>query len=105
MPVQESGTRISRALPYEFLVSDQIASSSDATSSITFQVQNTGTTGAAFTNFDITHLSTVKPRPYTVEAGKNISDMLVLSAATGGEYAYSLLGPNGFVRELYGLYR
>ncbi len=89
--------QVSRALPYEFHVSDRISNGQ-----ITFTISNTGAEGAPFINYDLTHLETVNPRQYAVEAGKAIEDTVDVTTDEKGVYAYSLLGPNGFAREFSG---
>ena len=44
----------------------------------------------------------MKPKKYTVEANKSISDTVLIDSE--GNYSYSLHGPNGFVREWSGNY-
>lgn len=95
-PTQEPGTRISRALPYEFLVSDEI----DYTAlTFTLKINNTGLAGAAFILYNITDLKGSTPRKYVVEAGKAIKDVLSVRSSP---FTFSLYGPNGFVRQFGG---
>lgn len=105
-PVQEPGTRISRALPYQFSAAEAtLGVSSDGSSiEMNFQIDNTGTGGAPFMLLDNINLEDVSPRQYTVEGGKSISDALVIpiSNTIVASYHLTLVGPNGFVRELKG---
>lgn len=100
-PKQESGTRISRALPYEFVVSDTVTAR-DGQATFTLGIDNTGEAGAPFILYDMKHLSSSSTvRKYAVESGKFIEDALLVSE-TSGEYGFSLLGPNGFARQFFG---
>ena len=94
-PVQEPGTRRSRALPHTFLVNDTLSSSS-----LTVQLTNAGSGGAAFTMYDAMSLEAVTPRQYAVEAGKAVTDAWAVPAA--GAYHVVLHGPNGFLRSFAG---
>ena len=94
MPKQETGVRISRALPYEFVVSD---SGADFDAGVfKFKVGNTGASGAPFVTFNTLDIKGTSPRPHTVEAGKNIED--VGKIGESGEYDFYFSGPNGFTR-------
>lgn len=96
-PVQEEGTRISRALNYEFTVSDVVK-----TSVLEITIRNSGANGAAFTLFDVLHLGNVdvrSVRQYALEGGTDVVDSFPVTA----EYHYLLLGPNGFAREFQSL--
>ena len=93
-PMQESGTRLSRPLPYEFVVSDTVTAEGLALS-----LSNTGRAGAPFHIYDVPNLKAVAPRVYAVGAGTVLADTLPLQAAT---YLFALHGPNGFVRTFAG---
>ncbi len=93
-PQQEPGTRISRALPYEFVVSDALSSSQ-----LSMQLAVTGLAGSAFTLFDRLNLKTNAPQKYAVEAGKAISANLNITSP--GAYAFQLHGPNGTHARVY----
>jgi phospholipase C len=98
MPVQESGMRPSRALPYEFHASGRVD-----TSSATFWliVANGGRAGAAFSAYDLaTPLN--PPRRYAIDAGAQITDSWVGATLTGTTYALALRGANGFLRYFAG---
>lgn len=129
MPKQEEGTRISRALPYEFLVSDRLSitiekvvdddiktttSTSDTDKiSMDLFISNTGLAGAPFVLYDLINLATINPRQYAIESKKQIIDsiqlnnnnsVVVVAAEDKGllQYSYGLLGPNGFYRQFDG---
>ena len=118
MPQQEPGTRVSRALPYEFAVSETLKVS---TASVEFSVSvaNTGAAGAPFVLYDVLNLATVNPRQYAVEAGKDIVDVVTVPTPAAGSseagrallsasestvvpYHYTLMGINGFTRQFRG---
>jgi phospholipase C len=104
MPMQEPGTRISRALPYEFIVNGHTVDSSNGASFV-LSINNTGASGAPLVVFDQLKIATANPRPYAVEAGKVITDTLVISKTTASgtaPYSFYLFGPNGFVRQFSG---
>ncbi len=90
-PYQETGTRPSRALPYEMEVRAEVAPESGVT--LTFE--NSGAQGAVFHVYDRLYLERI-PRRYTVEAGKKLSDRWDL---VEGAYDLWVYAPNGFLRE------
>jgi phospholipase C len=94
---QESGTRYSRALPYELHTSARAQSSG----LITLIFSNTGTQGAVFHVYDKLHLDRI-PRRYTVEAGKTLSDVWNAAASDAGQYNLWVYSSNGFVRAFQG---
>ena len=94
-PVQEPGTRVSRALPYVFEVKDETSADSF---SITIKV--TGERAASFILYDLYNLTGAIPRKYTVGTMKSITDVLPL---LNKAYSYALYGPNGFVRQFAGV--
>lgn len=97
-PVQENGTRFSRALPYIFTVSDVATPAG-----VALQLSNEGAAGSPFMAYDILNMAAVTPRQYAVESGKFITDTLSLVAnASGTAYAFALHGPNGFLRAFLG---
>ncbi|MBU9167475.1 phosphocholine-specific phospholipase C [Burkholderia gladioli] len=98
MPKQQSGTRGSRALPYELHTS---ANADVAGGKLWLSFSNTGSAGAVFHVYDKLHLDRV-PRRYTVEAGKQLSDSWNAVADDAGSYDLWVLGPNGFLREFKG---
>lgn len=95
VPIQESGIRPSRALPYELNVRSQIR----ADRTIELQFSSNGITGAVFHVYDRRRLSEL-PRRYTVEAGKSLA--AVWNPDASGLYDLWVLGPNGFHRHFYG---
>jgi len=94
-PVQETGTRVSRALPYEFLVSDTVDL---VQGTFTLDLANKGAAGAPFQLYDVLHPAAVKK--YAVESQKSISDIMAVDSEGG--YDFTLLGPNGFARMFMG---
>ena len=98
---QEPGTRVSRALPYTFLVTDAVTNVPPFTFAVAINVS--GAAGAPFLMLDAPNLAARAPRKFAVEAGKAITDApLPLLPAGGSKYAFSLHGPNGFVRQFAG---
>lgn len=97
MPVQEQGTRPSRALPYELHVT---AVCNPANQQLSLSFENTGQAAAVFQVYDRLHLDAL-PRRYTVEAGKQLKNSWSL-AADNGKYDLWVLGPNGFHRHFTG---
>ena len=109
MPQQEPGTRVSRALPYEFLVADSLTVDNAANKvTIAVTVDNTGAAGAPLVLYDVLNLANTNPRQYAVEAGKAVTDTVTIPATTdvtataAVPYHYALMGPNGFVRIFQG---
>ena len=91
-PVQEAGTRISRALDYTFVVHDEMSAEE-----LQIQISNTGGTGAAFSLFDVLLLlKQGAVKQYAIDAGQSIVQRLPIGSEG---YHYILLGPNGFTRE------
>ncbi len=93
-PVQESGIRMARALPYDLQVQARTA-----TTGVTLRFENTGKAGAVFHVYDRLALAQM-PRRYTVEAGKQLEG--VWTGAAGAAYDLWVLGPNGFHRHFAG---
>jgi phospholipase C len=89
---QETGTRLSRALPYELHTSARLG----ADGAVELLFSNTGEAGAVFHVYDKRNLDLI-PRRYTVEAGKTLSDTW-----TGGDYDLWVYSSNGFVRTFSG---
>ncbi|MGS1007087.1 phosphocholine-specific phospholipase C [Achromobacter anxifer] len=89
---QETGTRLSRALPYELHTSARLG----ADGAVELLFSNTGAAGAVFHVYDKRNLDLI-PRRYTVEAGKTLSDTW-----TGGDYDLWVYSSNGFVRTFAG---
>ncbi|WP_053844390.1 phosphocholine-specific phospholipase C [Paracidovorax avenae] len=97
LPRQETGTRPSRALPYELHTSACI---DVAGGTVQLLFSNTGTAAAVFHVYDRLHLDRA-PRRYVVEAGKRLDDRWS-AGADGGAYDLWVLGPNGFHRGFTG---
>lgn len=93
-PVPETGTRISKALPYTFLVTDAVAGGV-----LTVSLDNAGAAGAPFVFSNVPNMKTVAPRTWTIATGTAASDSLPI---VGSSYFFSLTGPNGFVRTFSG---
>jgi phospholipase C len=94
---QETGTRYSRALPYELHTSARV----QAGGQLMLLFSNTGTQGAVFHVYDLLHLDRI-PRRYTVEAGKSLNDVWNTAATDAGEYSLWVYSTNGFVRSFQG---
>ncbi len=97
LPLQASGTRPSRALPYELHTSARCA----AAGTVELVFANTGTQGAVFHVYDRYHLDRL-PRRYAVEAGKTLSDTWNALQDNLGMYDLWVLGPNGYHRHFKG---
>ncbi len=93
LPVQETGVRPSRALPY-ILHTSAVASSS----SVTLKMANAGTQGAVFHVYDKLNLDKF-PRRYAVEQAKELDDIWNL---TNNQYDLWVLSHNGFHRYFKG---
>jgi phospholipase C len=94
LPVQATGSRPSRALPYELHVdAEELLDGVQ----LTFRV--TGAQAAVFHVYDRLDLAAV-PRRYTVESGKTLDD--TWQADVNGDYDLWVMGPNGFLRHLQG---
>ena len=94
LPLQERGTRPSRALPYALQVHDLV---DGAGISLTFA--NVGEAAAVFHVYDRRELA-AGPHRFTVEAGKELSWRWQGDAH--GLYDLWVLGPNGFHRHFTG---
>ncbi|MFE2728999.1 phosphocholine-specific phospholipase C [Kitasatospora sp. NPDC059327] len=95
VPVQESGVRPARALPYLLQVDGQVRSDR-----LVISFTNSGTAGAYF-GVHANRFRTDGPWRYTVEAGKTLSDYWQ-SGTPSGAYDLIVYGPNGFVRRFAG---
>jgi len=91
VPVQETGPRLSRALPY---VLDVGESAGDGGPKLTFA--NLGKAAAVFHVYDRLHLDRV-PRRYTVGVGRALEGVW-----DAGAYDLWVLGPAGFHRHFIG---
>ena len=94
---QETGSRYSRALPYELHTSARVGSRG----LLSLLFANGGEQGAVFHVYDRLHLERI-PRRYTVEAGKSLDDTWATGATDSGKYDLWVYGPNGFVRTFQG---
>ena len=93
-PRQASGTRPSRALPYELAVNASVQADG-----VQLAFLNTGAQAAVLHVYDKHRLDEI-PRRYMVEPGKQLSD--VWAPRTDGTYDLWVLGPNGFHRHFVG---
>ncbi|AGU48239.1 phospholipase C, phosphocholine-specific [Variovorax paradoxus B4] len=98
LPRQATGTRPSRALPYELHAS---ARADAAAGTVRLLFSNTGTTGAVFHVYDKLNLDRL-PRRYMVEPGKTLDDAWNAMRDDSGFYDLWVLGPNGFHRHFKG---
>ena len=98
LPRQPTGTRPSRALPYELHAS---ARADAAAGTVQLLFSNTGKAGAVFHVYDKLNLGRL-PRRYTVEAGKTLDDTWNAAIDNSGFYDLWVLGPNGFHRHFKG---
>ncbi|WP_326489715.1 phosphocholine-specific phospholipase C [Paraburkholderia sp. ZP32-5] len=94
MPKQESGTRASRALPYEFRAD---ASVDPANGEFSLLLTNSGKSGAAFAAYDLV-AGTRLPRRYALDPGTQLTDSWTRSQLNGTRYSIALHGANGFLR-------
>ena len=97
MPLQASGTRPSRALPYELHTSAR----GNADGRVQLLFSNTGTQAAVFHVYDRHHLDRI-PRRYTLEAGTTLDDTWNAGLDNLGRYDLWVLGPNGYHRHFVG---
>lgn len=97
MPIQKSGTRPSRALPYTLHTS---GFEDPSTNTVWLRFKNDGTQAAVFHVYDRLHLGDV-PRRYAIEAGKSYDAKLDVSRDSG-RYDLWVLGPNGYHRAFVG---
>jgi phospholipase C len=95
-PVQETGVRTSRPLPYVLAASGRVAPDR-----FWIDFANTGTAGAHFYVHAGAAVRTDGPWRYTVEAGKTLSDYWA-AGSPAGAYDLTVIGPNGFVRKFTG---
>jgi phospholipase C len=91
LPRQEPGQRPARALPYDFDVAGQPVANGFA-----LEIVNRGAAGATFR---AAATSGEGPWYFTVESGKSLSYLL----PCGASYAFSVQGPNGFLRGFAGV--
>lgn len=100
-PVQATGVRPARALPYELHTTAKVLVNPGRVGSTRIELQfaNTGEAAAVFHVYDRLNLTAI-PRRYTVEAGKQLNDSW--APTTAGAYDLWVLGPNGFHRHFTG---
>ncbi|UAY55508.1 phosphocholine-specific phospholipase C [Arachidicoccus terrestris] len=110
IPVQEPGTKLSCALPYELYVDGNL-SENGAAFDIRFmagdQLFKDKATGAPFTAYvfgtqDATTDQQFNNRFYGVRAGDQLSDSWKLNSFTKQKYHIEVHGPNGFFRSFKG---
>jgi phospholipase C len=97
MPVQETGSRPARAIPYAWTMDHRL----DLAARLQWlDLANTGQAGAAFYVYDNIATDHI-PRRYTVAAGDTLSDRWPLHDA---DVAYDLtaFGPNGYLCQVRG---
>jgi phospholipase C len=97
LPVQESGTRPARAVPYVLNVN---ASAASASGEVTLEFANAGQKAAVF------HVRSnnilLPPRSYTLSAQSRLSDVWGFAVIGLDAYDLSIHGPNGFFRACKG---
>jgi len=98
LPVQASGVRPARALPYELHAS---AHADLAAGTVQLLFANTGSAAGVFHVYDKLHLDRL-PQRYMVEPGKFLDDAWAAGADDAGRYDLWVLGPNGFHRHFTG---
>lgn len=99
LPIQQTGVKPARALPYELHTS---ARTDATTQTVSLIFANTGSEAAVFHVYDKLHLDRV-PRRYVVEADRLLDDIWVPDAADAGHYDLWVLGPNGYHRAFAGV--
>ncbi|WPG38673.1 phosphocholine-specific phospholipase C [Variovorax sp. EBFNA2] len=98
LPRQVTGTRPSRALPYELHTS---ARADTLTGTVKLIFSNTGKAAAVFHVYDKLNLDRL-PRRYMVEPGKTLDDSWAAATDNSGFYDLWVLGPNGYHRHFKG---
>jgi phospholipase C len=98
LPRQFTGTRPSRALPYELHAS---AKADTISGKVQLLFSNTGKAAAVFHVYDKLNLDRL-PRRYMVEPGKTLDDTWSAMTDNSGFYDLWVLGPNGFHRHFKG---
>ncbi|WP_062472605.1 phosphocholine-specific phospholipase C [Variovorax boronicumulans] len=98
LPSQPTGTRPSRALPYELHTS---ARADAAGGKVQLLFSNTGKAAAVFHVYDKKNLDRL-PRRYMVEPGKLLDDTWDLAGSSATAYDLWVLGPNGYHRHFKG---
>ncbi|AFL89125.1 phospholipase C, phosphocholine-specific [Terriglobus roseus DSM 18391] len=95
MPVQETGTRPSRALPYALTVNCHVEADR-----VWLELANRGKAGAAFYVYDRTDAD-APPRRYTVAGGDTLKDFWMVP--DGHRYDLAAYGPGGFLAHQAGI--
>jgi phospholipase C len=98
MPVQESGARPARALPYSL---DMDARVDRLAGAVVLTFRNTGTAAAVF-HVRAGAAGPAGPWSYTVGPASALSDRFVFDVNGASGYDYSVYGPNGFFRAFKG---
>jgi phospholipase C len=104
LPKQESGVRISRALPYQIMTSDLVDFSNDK---FLLTINNIGAATVHLISYDLSMLGVDDAvKHFTVENQIVMKDFsLPLQCNSNDEschYQFHLLGPNGFFRQFFG---
>jgi phospholipase C len=99
LPVQATGVRPSRALPYELHTTARVDS---ANGRVQLAFANSGRAAAVFHVYDKLHLADRVPRRYMVEPGKQLNGDWAAAIDDAGLYDLWVLGPNGFHRHFKG---
>lgn len=102
LPKQETGVRISRALPYQILTSDIVDFSINK---FLLTINNVGAAGVHLISYDISLLGVDEAvKHFTVETHTSITNS-PFDLQCNDEicrYQFHLLGPNGYFRQFYG---
>ena len=97
IPVQETGTRPAKALPYSLEVEGSVDA---ANAQLELRFVNSGKAAAVF---QVRSLGGVQaPWSYTVGEGADVTDTLAFAKLALGAYDFSVYGPNGFLRTFKG---
>ena len=97
LPIQQSGIRLSRALPYELHTSARCK----ADGKVQLIFSNTGKQAAVFHVYDKLNLDRI-PKRYIVEPNKTLDDKWDALNDNLGRYDLWVLGPNGYHRHFKG---
>ncbi|MFC5742003.1 phosphocholine-specific phospholipase C [Dyella tabacisoli] len=98
LPIQSTGSRPARALPYVLQADGRI---DVAAGRFWIDFTNAGSAGAVFQVYAGNRSD--GPWTYTVEAGKKLSDYWSAVHYSAGVYDLSARGPNGYRRDFHGL--
>lgn len=100
LPVQQTGVRPARPLPYDLQATARVVPGPILNGSrVEVLFENAGRAAAVFHVYDRLNLAAI-PRRYTVEAGKQLLGRW--TPALSGAYDLWILGPNGFHRHIAG---